>query len=49
MALGWDSVIFKHLLGEDTADGFKLYFEVSGRRSTVGRDGSLRGRGTRSR
>jgi len=45
MALWSDSVIVKHLVGEDAADGFELYFEVSGGRGTAGRDGSL-GRGS---
>jgi hypothetical protein len=29
LALGRDCVIVDHSIGEDIADGFKLYFEVS--------------------
>jgi hypothetical protein len=49
MALARDGMIFKHLFGEDAADGFELCFEVSGRGGTVRRDGSLGRRGARSR
>jgi hypothetical protein len=49
MALGRDGVIVEHLVGEDAANGFKLYFEVSRRRGAVRGDGSLRGGSTRCR
>src|SRR5258708_1245962 len=49
MALGRDSVIVKHLVGEDGADGVGLYFEVGGGRGTAGREGRLGGGSARDR
>jgi len=42
MALRRDCVIVNHPIGEDIADGFKLYFDVSRRWGFVRRDGSAR-------
>jgi len=37
-------MIVNHVIREDIARGFELYFEVSGGRDFVRRDGSARGR-----
>jgi len=42
-------VIVNHLIGEDIASRFELYFEVSWGRDFVRRDGSARGRRAGSR
>ena len=42
-------VIVNHVIGEDIASRFELYFEVSGGRGFVRRYGSARGRGAGGR